>query len=217
MTLTITDMVAQLTRPFRNSEPYTVENAGTSYTQRHHVDAPSLLDQLNNTLPSIGGAIIGSGGGHASRPAASIEAIDTFIHIDREASRWVRDLGEDDPINTKLCVRLLGSLLPSTEVCGPRPRRDGNQPPDCCARHAIEHDIRRWWTQARIVSGWDVAAFKPRNTCPLCEGRGTLRIRISDYPDVTALCVSCRETWDPTTITLLAEHVRLENQEDDAA
>ncbi|WP_418063144.1 hypothetical protein [Pimelobacter simplex] len=219
MTLTdvaIVDMVAQLTRPFRNSEAYTIEAAGTSYTQRHHVDTPSLIEQLQHATPLTGGSDHPRSG-YGSRPAGSIEAIDTMIWIDREAARWVRDLGEDDPGDAAACVRLVGSLLPSTEVCGPRPRRDGNQPPDCCARHAIEHDIRRWWTQARIVSGWDVAAWKPHNTCPLCEKRGTLRVRINTSTDVTALCVDCRETWDNTTISLLAEHIRLENHEDNAA
>ncbi|WP_418063958.1 hypothetical protein [Pimelobacter simplex] len=213
---TIPDLIAQLTRPFRNAEAYTLESSGTSYSLRHRVRTPSLIEQLQHAAPLTGGGDHARSG-YSSRPAGSIEAIDTMIWIDREAARWVRDLGEDDPGDTAACVRLVGSLLPSTEVCGPRPQRDGNRAPDCCARHAIEHDVRRWWTQARIVSGWDIAAWKPNNSCPLCAERGTLRVRVNTSTDVTALCVGCRETWDNATIALLAEHIRLENHEDDAA
>ncbi|WP_028657096.1 DUF7341 domain-containing protein [Nocardioides sp. J54] len=205
----ITDMVAQLTRPHHHAEPYTYEAGGTSYTQRHLVHAPALLDQLQHATPLTGSDHTRSG--YTSRPAASIEALDTWARIDIEAARWVRDLGEDDPGDTKHCVRYLGSLLPSTETCGSNPR------PDCCARHAIERDIRRWWTQARIVSGWDTAAWKPNNTCPLCATRGSLRIRIDGANDVSAMCIECRETWDIENIPLLAEHIKIENHEEDAA
>lgn len=210
----IIDMIAQLTRAHRHAEAYTLEREGTSYTQNHIVEAPALLHQLEHSSPIAAGER--GRGGYGSRPAASIEAIDTLIRIDLDAARWVRDLGEDDPGNTILCVRFLGSLLPSTQSCGAKPTKEGTAI-TCCARHAIEHDIRRWWTQARIVSGWDTAAWKPNNTCPLCGVRGSIRIRIDGATDVSALCVECRETWDVATIPLLAEHIKAENHEDEAA
>ncbi len=193
-------MVTQLTRPHRHAETYTHETKGTTYTQRHHVTAPALLDQLQHATPLTGGEHGGSG--YGSRPAASIDALDTLIRIDLEAARWVRDLGLDDPGDTITCVRLAGSLVPQTTTCS-----TPNNGPGCC----LTHDIGRWWHQARIVSGWDVAAWKPNNTCPLCGKRGTLRVR-----DHSAFCVDCRSTWDDTNITLLAEHIRTENHEDDA-
>lgn len=211
MTPEPTDMVRQLTQPHQHAEAYTHEATGTTYTQRHIVTVPALIDQLQHATPLTGGDDR-SGSGFGSRPAASIEALDTLIAIDLAAARWLRDLGEDDPGDTKTCVRKVGSLLPSTHTCGPTPRRADAGQVDCCARHTIEHDIRRWWTHARIISGWDVAAWKPNNTCPLCGKRGTLRVRSTDH---TALCIDCRSTWEPATIALLAEHIRAENHDQD--
>lgn len=203
MTPSTTDMVTQLTRPHRHAEAYTHEANGTTYTQRHNVTVPALLDQLQHPTPLTGGEHGGSG--YGSRPAASIEALDTLIRIDLEAARWVRDLGLDDPGDTAACVRLAGSLVPQTTSCTTptNERRSG-----CC----LTHDIARWWHQARIVSGWDVAAWKPDNTCPLCGKRGTLRVRLAD---LAALCTDCRSTWDSTTISLLSGHIRAENHDED--
>lgn len=196
-----TDMIRELTQTHRHSEPYTHEANGTTYTQRHHVTVPALLDQLQHATPLTGGDDR-SGSGYGSRPVASLEALDTLVRIDLESARWLRDLGLDDPGDTKDCVRLAGSLLPQVTTCTTTPPRPGG----CC----LPHDITRWWHQARIVSGWDVAAWKPNNTCPLCGKRGTLRIRPADH---AALCVDCRSTWDPNTISLLAEHIRAENHD----
>jgi hypothetical protein len=74
--------------------------------------------------------------------------------------------------------------------------------------------VKSWWHQARIVTGWDMPAFKPRGaTCPVCERKGTLRVKVDG-----ALCVDsdCRTIWDATEVGLLAEHIRVE-QEGDAA
>jgi hypothetical protein len=77
----------------------------------------------------------------------------------------------------------------------------------------VERDIRRWWTQARIVTGWDSPAWRPDNTCPLCGVRGGLRVKLADQ---SGFCTECGETWTPETIALLADHIRSENAEDRA-
>jgi hypothetical protein len=84
----------------------------------------------------------------------------------------------------------------------------------CCDVHRIERDMRRWWTQARLVSGWDQAAWAPNNTCPVCDERRSLRIHAHDK---AAFCTSCRETWGPGSIGILAEHVRAENGDEIAS
>lgn len=105
---------------------------------------------------------------------------------------------------TVACIRLLGSLLPSADRCK---RRGGK---DCCTAHAIEHDIRRWYTQARVMTGFDDRAWIPDATCPNCGIRGSLRIRLEAR---AAVCSKCEETWDSTTYQQLGEHVRTEADE----
>lgn len=217
---TFRDWIADLTEPRRHREPYTAKRRGTTYTGYHITDVPSLIAQLCNAgRPSTGENVPTA---YTSRPAAHIEALDTLVGIDLEAARWVRDLGEDDPADkvdhetgrqqhgsgTVACIRLLNGLHASAERCDSEtPARLG-----CCTRHEIERDVRRWWVQARIVTGWDSPAWRPDNTCPMCGKRGGLRVRLVTS---MALCIECRTTWDALSIGLLAEHVRTENREDD--
>jgi len=189
-------MVTELTQAHHHSEPYAVRRGTETWYRRHHAQVPSLLNQLASpAAPSTGE---GGAGDYASRPAAHLEALDTLAHIDLAAARWVRDLGEDDPANTAACVRKLHGLHASA-----------TEP----AQAAIERDVRRWWTQARIVTGWDSPAWRPDSTCYVCGHRGGLRIRLAA---VAALCIECRAVWDETNIGILADHIRAENHEDDA-
>lgn len=208
----IHDQVRDLTETHRHREPYTYGDGRTTWTSGHVTTVPPLLTQLGQaTQQSMGDG--GGSGGYKSRPPAFIESMDTLATIDLEASRWVRDLGEDDPGNTGACVRRLHGLHASAHRCdNARAQRDDEHRVTCCSQHAIEVDVRRWWTQARIVTGWDSAAWRPDNTCPLCGKRGTLRVKLSAH---SGMCIDCRETWDETTIGLLADHIRAENQEDD--
>lgn len=82
----------------------------------------------------------------------------------------------------------------------------------CCVSHHIEADVRYWWRQARIISGWDSPPWRPYNTCPNCSKRKGLRINSMAH---TAVCVECRTVWEPSTIGLLAEHIRQENGTED--
>lgn len=193
----IHDYVNQLTRPHTHRQRYTTEpdTKGTRWDKDHVTLVPALIDQLDAATPQSQGSE--GGGGYKSRPAARIEALDVLIRIDTEAARWVRELGEDDHGGTKACVNRLHGLYASA---------------DDVAKKAIERDVRSWWSQARIISGWDSAAWRPDNTCPACDERRSLRIKLVD---AMGFCVECRETWDDTTIGLLAEHIRAENAEDD--
>jgi hypothetical protein len=178
-----------------NTTHHAVIDHDTHGATIHTTESPSLLEQLetaSNTADGTNGA-----GGYKSRPAAWLEPLDTLALIDQESSAWVRKLGDDDPPTTKECVLRLHGLWASA---------------DDDTKKAIERDVSRWWTQARIVSGWDSAAWRPDNTCPMCNERRSLRVKLSDQ---SAFCVDCRETWTPENIGLLAEHIRQENFDTD--
>jgi hypothetical protein len=202
----IHQVIRQLTQWYTHREPYTHEANGTTWTSHHITQVPPLITQLTQAKPAPTGDLTGAG--PRSRPAANIEALDTYTHIDIQAARWVRELGEDDPSDTIACITKLYSLAASAHHCGYTKATIEDRKVTCCAVHNIERDIRHWWTQARIVSGWDTPAWAPNNTCPMCSERRTLRIRPDDQ---TGMCTGCRETWDRSNIGLLAEHVRQEN------
>lgn len=197
--LELADMVRELTERHTHREHYTVRRGKTWYGEDHVTDVPSLLRQLDLADPS-GQGEERNGGGYASRPAARIEALDTLLRIDQEAAHWVRRLGHDDPGSTAACIRLLHSLMASA--------------PEATRRTVARH-VRRWWTWARIATGWDSPAWRPDNTCPVCGERGTLRINLIAE---LALCSNdaCGETWDSGTLGLLAEHIRLESEQERA-
>jgi hypothetical protein len=219
------DMVNELTRDHGHRQRYTVSDKGTIWNRAHITDVPALVNQLLGATP--GGSKDEAGAGAAkSKPAARIEAIDTLMLIDDEAARWIRRLGHDDPgdkldpttkrpisgSGTIACIQLLHGLHASTETCGrTTPTKSPGGRPTCCTRHTIEHDIRRWWQQARIITGWDTASYRPFNTCPVCEHRGGLRINVVIQ---AGFCVECRSVWSADDIGLLAEHIRAENGED---
>lgn len=202
--LDLADLVDELTRPHIHREHYEYRRGQTWYGADHVTRVPALLVQLQHASPS------GTGGdrsasGYASRPAARIEALDCLQRIDTDAAWWVRHLGEDDDRSTTAgTVLQLHGLAAGLVACDRRRR-------GCCDRHELEHDVRRWWTQARIVTGWDSPAWRPANTCPLCGVKGGLRVKLADE---SGFCAECGETWVPETIALLAEHIRSENAED---
>ncbi len=203
----IHDIARELTQPHRHRQPYHYEGAMSSWDAHHVTNVPALITQLNEADKTKTGDMTGSTPG--SRPTASIEALDTLIHIDHEAAAWVRKLGHDDPGSTIACVQKVYALAASARFCGrPKPVIEDRQVV-CCPVHHIERDMRRWWTQAKLASGWDTRAWSPNNTCPVCEERRTLRIRVEDK---SAFCTNCRETWTDA-IGILAEHIRAENGE----
>jgi hypothetical protein len=181
-------MLAELTQPHRHREHYSRQVGGTLWAGDYVTEVLSLLTQLRFASASGQGGSR-SGAGFESRPAASLESLVTLTSIDLEVSRWIRDLGEDDPTSTTACIALLGGLLPSATRCKLTHGRMG-----CCTWHEIAADVRGWYTGARIVTGWDAPAWRPDNTCPNCAVRRSLRIRLAER---VGFCVECRETWSP--------------------
>lgn len=184
-------MIRELTEPTTHRELYFRKRK-----PRYHVTHnPPLLDQLDqSSMPSYTQSD-SSGGTAGSRPTANVDALDAANQIRTEAATWLRHLGLTDHGTTVELVRRL-----TTHALTDRD---------------LARDIRRWWTWARITTGWDTPAWKPDNTCPTCANRGTLRIRILDTTtqDMLATCIdtNCRATWEPAAIPALANHIRTEN------
>jgi hypothetical protein len=195
-----TDHIHDLCEPNRHTERTTTaqhnrDGTTTWVTSLHTTWHPSLLDQLGTCAPANASAEEGQRPGYKSKPTANLEALDMLLTIDHQAASWVRRLGADDPGSTSGCLRLLNGLGASAG-----PQLSGH----------LDADVRRWWTWARIHTGWDSPAWKPDNTCPLCAVKGGLRVKLLDR---IAHCVDCGETWDPTTIGLLADAIRWENKD----
>lgn len=190
----LTDYIQELTQPHTHTEPITSRINGVWHTVPHTTRVPALIHQLDYATPSGKGEEDRAGSAFESRPAAALEALDTLVRIDLAAARWIRDMGEDDPGDTVACLRKLHGL---TQSAHPVTRRE------------VERDARRWWTQARVVTGWDSPAWRPDNTCPMCDERGTLRVRLAEQ---IGFCTDCHETWDHASIGLLADHIRAETE-----
>ena len=219
----IHDMVNELTARHTQREPYAARRDGTTWTAQHPVDAPALVHQLLGATPSGAGSM--SGTTPVSKPAARIESIDTLMLIDDEAAMWIRRLGGDVPgdvwdrrsdrpvggSGTIARIRRLHGLHASAETCTRRKGRRNDEGTWCCTAHHIEHDVRRWWHQARIITRWDSAPYRPFSTCPVCEHRGGLRINLELQ---AGFCVECRAVWPREQIGLLADHIRTENGSD---
>lgn len=216
----VADMARELCEPSSHREMYRPEVAAARKAIKHHLPkyhvsvTPSLLVQLDESVAASSSAGAGTSRPAESRPTANLDAIDTAGQIETEAATWLRYLGAEDPLEVTARVRRLASLIPSLERCTrSHPLREAGLVL-CCKAHQIEVVIGRWWVQARVVTGWDMPAFEPNNTCPLCGVRGRIRVR---FLEQLAVCLNCRESWDDTTIGLLADHIRHENREDEEA
>lgn len=196
--MTLLDYVNELTRTHAHREHYTTKIGHTTYGRDHVTSVPPLLHQLRYATPS-GMGDERANLGYESRPALSLDALDTLARIEHQASTWFQQLaapGMDEPHDLlRLLQKLAGLHAGMTEIG---------------ARRDLERDVRRWWAQARVVTGWDSPAWRPDNTCPMCGEHGTLRVRLAEK---VGLCVECRETWAEDTIGLLAEHIRVESAE----
>jgi hypothetical protein len=194
----IHDHIRELTTQHSHREPYYLD--GETRQLHHWTKVPALVVQLEGARDILGSeGEQGGRGAPTSKPATRLEAIDMLALIRRESNAWLLDLGlTATPPDTTNRLHRLHGLYPSTE---------GEQ------RGRLERDVKSWWHQARIVTGWDMPAFKPRGaTCPVCEKTGTLRVKVDG-----ALCVeaTCRTIWDATEVGLLAEHIRVEQEKGD--
>jgi hypothetical protein len=210
--LDIHDHMRELTEQHSHREPYVLD--GETRTLHHWTKVPALVHQLEGARDVLGSeGEQGGRGAPTSKPATRLEAIDMLALIRRESNVWLVFLGlTATPPDTINRLSRLHGLYPSTEVCSPEKDKHTGS---CCQRGQLERDVKSWWHQARIVTGWDMPAFKPRGaTCPVCEKKGTLRVKVDG-----ALCVDsdCRTIWDATEVGLLAEHIRVEQEKGDAA
>lgn len=192
---TVHDYVVALTEPTTHHEPYTTlvtntDGTHTWITKRHLVGSPPLLEQLGSAVTSTG-AHDGGANTFASKPAARLDAIDVAQDIEVGVSSWLRRLHLEHPGDTSTALKRAAAG----------------------AGDEILRDVRSWWIRARTTAGWDSPAWKPDNTCPLCEVKGDLRVRLDAS---TATCLNCGEAWWSETIGLLADHIRIENHEDES-
>ena len=194
----LTNAVDELTLPRKHREPYTYQNdSGTWITDRHTTDVPSLLDQLEATIPGrVGDATSRS---FSSKTPGRDDALDVLALIDTEAWRWCQHAG----------LTSRGTAGNVRALIGIATTLDQDNLTD------LRWNASSWVGMARVVTGWDKPAFSPvENTCPLCEQKGGLRIRVTfgfDFTDANAACLNCHEHWDNTTIHLLGRHVQWEN------
>lgn len=198
----LTDYITALCDPTITTEKYqqlhtNPDGSLTTHTGRHRTTNPPLLQQLWTAAETSRGMDSGNTRGFQSSPAASLEALDVALEIEQTVHELLRALGvvdsHDHYPDTIAAVRHLGSLASPGE-------------------HSTHRDeartVRHWWVAARVITGWDLPAFRPNNTCPMCANRGTLRIK---WP--TGFCTSCRTAWDEEHSGLLVEHIRAENGE----
>lgn len=198
----LTDAVNELTLPRTHHEPV-FHHDGRAWTRNSHsTQVPSLLDQLRNVVEPSSSSESGKSS-FGSRSPARDEAIDMLLRIEGAAASW-------------LGLRCLQPLRLTVEdnlraLVGCAPTLDP------ALRWDLTREARRWVTWARVTTGWEVPAFRPDNTCPLCARRGGLRVRAGDgvsSSEASATCVDCGEAWDPATIGLLAQHIRSENDDE---
>jgi hypothetical protein len=192
------DMVRELTDKHVNRERYDTQRGRMRVWQDHVTTNPALLDQLAESVEQSGSSEDGMRAGFGSKPTARLDAIDTLMRIDGAAGDLVVKLGGSRKGDTKALVTRVGALAAAQ---------------DDATVKAVTRDVTRWWTWARIVTGWDTPAWSPDNTCPLCGTRGSIRVRLAAN---IGMCTedTCRETWDQTTIGLLADHIRAESEEE---
>lgn len=177
-------------------------------------EAGEWIDQLGGVIPADridaadstrGGRVLpvlrGSG---AKRALVVLRALHAGLSGEDRCSRSAGIRVTVEPVHDEACDLGEDCMCPASES-------DSKDSPLrrqwCCTAHHVEADVRAWWRQARIISGWDSPTYRPRATCPVCSKRSGLRINLGAH---TGVCVECRTVWEPTTIGLLAEHIRRE-------
>ena len=180
--------VDALVEPSTHVQPYTVQVGKEMVTRSHRIQFPSLLNQMRDQTHDGTGAPDDDGGSFdtfGSKPPINIQAIDRLAAIHAGVRHW-RGRRKLDRLEDELRI-LVGDCLSM-----------GDDELDVLA-----HDVGRWVTWARIVTGWTTPPWRPNAECPHCEQRA-LHVHLAD---VNALCGHCGATWDRDTIGLLAAHI----------
>ncbi|MGN6128646.1 MAG: DUF7341 domain-containing protein [Humibacter sp.] len=202
----ITENISELVDGHTHREPFTVYRNGTWFTDQHITEVPSLLDQLGTAFERGSNGPDQDRGSFSSRPSARLDAIDTYMRIDTEARTKAQQMNLAPRHETADVLRSLVGGATRLE------REDA---------YDLAGSTSSWTTWARVATGWEVPARRlDKNSCPLCEKKGGLRIRLGDgvtNQSAHGMCVNCGEHWTPDTIYLLAGHIRWENGEHEAA
>lgn len=189
---TIAEAADALTNPIRVREPIHRWEGSNRKTVHHTHTMPSLLDQLHAAVVP-GEVYVEDDAGHIHRtprsiPPARLEAINACLTIDAAAAMWAKRL--------KLAVR---------ETAADNIRALIGAQTDSDTEKELLVELRRWYSSAAVLTGWERPPWRPDVPCPLCGQKG-LRVRLDRS---TASCVQCGEGWTEQTIGLLAEHVRV--------
>lgn len=196
----LADYVRALTEPIQHAENYVLRapypgGGPTAEVRVHRTLHASLLDQLATAVEPSSATQAGARG-YESSPAARLDAIDMLRKIDRAASGWLVVLHVTVRTTTADNLRALVGAVPDDQAT------------------AAAKAAKRWVTWARIVTGWDVPAWRPNAPCPACDVRGSLRVRVDP---MSAMCIEegCETTWneDDGGIAILAEYIRWINGE----
>lgn len=203
---TVLEQLQELGAATQQREPYWLTLTGRTL---HHVTvSPPLLVQLYEALEPSGNREGGSNT-PGSRPTARVDAIDTANLIDTQAREWLGRLDLDPALPA--LRKTVGERRAIAEAKASRLLRLGGW---VVTERDLAADVRVWWVQARITTGWDEPAWQPANSCPACGERGGLRVRLAEK---LASCRECHALWDHHTLGLLADHVRAENDETEEA
>lgn len=155
---------------------------------------PSLLDQLAQAvIPGETFAepetIVGAHQPPGPRYPARLEAIDRLLAIQVGAAMWCARVERTLRDSAAANIRALVGVAPTL----PSGDQDG-----------LLSAMRGWHTWAAVASCWQRPDDAPRGTCPACDGRNTIRVRLATRK---AFCVACGAWWDDSTMGVLAEHM----------
>ncbi len=194
----IDDRVQELTRPTTTRETQRVwdEEKNRFRGEALVIEHPSLLVQLDRVTAATSGPSSGSAG-YESKPAARLEAVDALQRIRREAREWVEIHLQARPTTARADLQMLAA-------------RAHQLGPDLLA--ALDRDVLSWWAEARVTTGWDSPAWRPRVPCMACSVVGELRVRTAP---LVAVCRACGASWDSSTIGILGNWVKIMLEQND--
>lgn len=155
---------------------------------------PSLLDQLALAVQpgetfAEPETIVGAHQPPGPRYPARLVAVDRLLAIQAGAAMWCRAARLTLREQTSFNIRALVGVAPTL----PSGDQDG-----------LLTAMRGWHTWAAVASCWQRPDDAPRGTCPACDARNTIRVRLAARK---AFCVACGAWWDDSTMGVLAEHM----------
>lgn len=199
---TLADLITDLTDPTTTGE--TVDRLvhdGQRWRKthaRHLVHHPSLLDQLRATTST---STIALGEtfrpAYASKPSARLDALAALRRIEGESLHWARHVGGRTRTRLEDRLRSLAPHDKAAVIVNGRIRY-------------LHGAAQSWLTLARVVTGWENAAFAPRVPCPNidCERWQSVRIRFDEVRPSGAACIECGTTWEQDDLPVLGAYVR---------